>query len=187
MFGQSNKDDEFRNTEDPQDNGGFVSSAHPDPTGAPEPPTLDAPEAPAVTATEPTAPASTDSDTPQFGQPFTPGLVLPATENTEEKTEEDIANIVTATPGNPVADDELIDIKKEALQQLTPLVGHLNQTPEEKFKTTMMMIQAADDQTLVKSAYESAQQIADDTARAQALLDIVNEINYFTQHENKLV
>lgn len=77
---------------------------------------------------------------------------------------------------------ELIDIKQKALGQLNPLMGHLDQTPEEKFRTTMMMIQASDDQTLVKTAYEAAQQITDEKTRAQALLDIVNEINYFTQH-----
>ena len=43
------------------------------------------------------------------------------------------------------------------------------------------MIQAADDQSLIKTAYEAAQQITDEKSKAQALLDIVNEINYFTQ------
>lgn len=86
----------------------------------------------------------------------------------------------------PVSADtnELIDIKQQALNQLSPLVGHLDQTPEEKFRTTMMMIQASDDQSLVRSAYESAQKISDEKERAQALLDIINEINYFTQHKD---
>jgi hypothetical protein len=76
---------------------------------------------------------------------------------------------------------ELIDIKQQALGQLSPLMDHLDQTPEEKFRTTLMMIQASDDQTLIKTAYAAAQSIPDEKARAQALLDIVNEINYFTQ------
>lgn len=80
------------------------------------------------------------------------------------------------------ADDDLLEMKQKALQQLTPLVGHLDQSPEEKFRTTMMMIQASDDQALLKVAYEAAQAITDEKARAQALLDVVNEINYFTQH-----
>lgn len=82
------------------------------------------------------------------------------------------------------ASDDLLDIKQNALQELTPLVGHLDQTPEEKFRTTMMMIQASDDHTLVKVAYDAAKQMTDEKARAQALLDIVNEINYFTQHQS---
>ena len=65
----------------------------------------------------------------------------------------------------------------------TPLIGHLDQSPEERFKTTMMMIQASDDQSLVATAYEAAQGISDEKTRAQALLDIVNEINYFTQNK----
>lgn len=77
--------------------------------------------------------------------------------------------------------DDLLDIKQEALQALTPLVDHLEQTPEEKFRTTMMMIQASDNHSLIKLAYEAAQKISNEKERAQALLDIVNEINYFTQ------
>ncbi|CAN5636024.1 hypothetical protein BH23PAT1_BH23PAT1_3410 [soil metagenome] len=91
----------------------------------------------------------------------------------------------TDTVAAPVAQDDLLNIKQEALQSLSPLVGHLEQTPEEKFRTTMMMIQASDDQSLVKAAYEAAKQITDEKIRAQALLDVVNEINYFTQQHNK--
>lgn len=81
------------------------------------------------------------------------------------------------------AHEELTAIKQQALQQLSPLVGHLEQSPEERFHTTMMMLQATDDQSLVKTAYEAAQAITDEKTRAQALLDIVNEINYFTQQK----
>lgn len=83
-----------------------------------------------------------------------------------------------------LASDELLTMKQAALKELSPLVSHLEQTPEEKFRTTMMMIQASDDQSLLKVAYEAAQTIKDEKARAQALLDIVNEINYFTQHHS---
>ena len=83
--------------------------------------------------------------------------------------------LLSSSPAN-----DLLDIKQQALKQLTPLVDHLDQSPEEKFRTTMMMIQASDDQSLVKAAYEAAKQITDEKAKAQALLDIVNEINYFT-------
>lgn len=87
-------------------------------------------------------------------------------------------------PGNHAAgNDDLLDIKQEALQALTPLVGHLDQSPEEKFRTTMMMIQASDDHSLIRVAYAAAKDISNEKDRAQALLDIVNEINYFTQHQ----
>lgn len=74
----------------------------------------------------------------------------------------------------------LLDIKQSALNELSPLVDHLNQSPEEKFRTTMMLIQASDNAGLIKQAHSAAKQITDDKARAQALLDVVNEINYFT-------
>jgi len=106
---------------------------------------------------------------------------LPATNDDNESLTTDSSIPVT----NSGSSDDLIDIKREALQQLSPLVGHLDQTPEEKFKTTMMMIQATDNQSLIKTAYEAAQQISDEKARAQALLDVINEINYFTQHSAK--
>jgi hypothetical protein len=79
-----------------------------------------------------------------------------------------------------VASDDLLNIKQDVLSSLAPLVDHLEQTPEEKFRTTMMMIQASDNSSLVRDAYEAAKQITDEKARAQALLDVVNEINYFT-------
>lgn len=79
--------------------------------------------------------------------------------------------------------DDLAAIKQKALSELSPLVQHLDQSPEDKFKTLMMMIQANDNQDLIKDAYEAAQKITDDKAKSQALLDVINEINYFTQNK----
>ncbi|HEX8227311.1 MAG TPA: hypothetical protein VF572_05580 [Candidatus Saccharimonadales bacterium] len=110
--------------------------------------------------------------------------VAPQTNNDDDTA----AGNFVATPAQAAAaphagaTDDLLDIKQEALQALTPLVGQLEQTPEEQFRTTMMMIQASDNHALVKVAYEAAKQISNEKERAQALLDIVNEINYFTQH-----
>lgn len=84
---------------------------------------------------------------------------------------------------NNANEDELIKLKQQALQSLAPLVDHLDQSAEEKFKTTMMLIQASDNADLIPEAYEAAGKIEDEKVRAQALLDVVNEINYFTQHQ----
>jgi hypothetical protein len=83
----------------------------------------------------------------------------------------------------PSATDDLLTIKQQALSQLGPLVSQLEQTPEEKFRTSMMLIQSTDNPALLKDAYDAAQVITDEKVRAQALLDIVNEINYFTQQQ----
>lgn len=90
-----------------------------------------------------------------------------------------------ADSGASVDANDLLDLKQQALQQLSPLVGHLDQSPEEKFRTTMMLIQASDDQALLKDAFKAAGGISDDKTRAQALLDIINEINYFTQNKQQ--
>ena len=90
------------------------------------------------------------------------------------------APVTAAVPSGGVSSD-LEDIKRSALAQLSPLVNKLEQTPEEKYKTIMMMIQASDNQDLISEAYENAQKISDEKAKAEALLNIVNEINYFAQ------
>lgn len=132
--------------------------------------------------------------TPDFQHPGTP---LDEQKEKEESQPEPQLVTPDVTPPenvNPASDhhqpvgpssaspNDLLDIKQKALGQLTPLVGHLDQSPEDKFRTTMMMIQASDDQSLVQTAYDAAQKIENEKVRAQALLDIVNEINYFTQH-----
>lgn len=117
---------------------------------------------------------------PAPGAPAGPVTQASATPFDGSQPDEPAAPVV-----NGPANDDLVDIKQDALHELTPLIGHLEQTPEEKFRTTMMMIQASDDHTLVKVAYDAAKQITDEKARAQALLDIVNEINYFTQQHHE--
>lgn len=125
------------------------------------------------------APASDDSAS-------TTPLPTPITEDSTNDTTNASAPVLPAAPTSDRLDDggehgDLIGIKQSALKELSPLVGHLDQTPEEKFRTTMMLIQASDNQALVKDAYDAAQKITDEKTKAQALLDIVNEINYFTQ------
>lgn len=73
----------------------------------------------------------------------------------------------------------LDEVKKDALEQLRPLVDKLNLPAEEKFDTLLLIIRSTDDQSLVQSAYDAAKAIEDETRRAQALLDVIKEIDYF--------
>ncbi len=128
------------------------------------------------------APAE-DTDNPadsSSGSPpdLTSAADTSSTSNSSSDSGDSTGDDLSSTPG--VGDDELLSIKKDALSDLSPLVDKLDQSSEEKFRTTMMMIQASDDQTLIKRAYDNAKEISDEKERAQALLDIVNEINYFT-------
>ncbi len=91
---------------------------------------------------------------------------------------------VATVPATVVGDDKLLSIKQQALQQLSPLISQLDQTPEEKFRTTMMLIQASDDPAMIDQAFAAAQSIPNEKEKARALLDVVNEINYFTHQKN---
>ena len=125
------------------------------------------------------------SDSDDVVTPSAPAVDSPSDEPSDFIATDSAGQPDTTTPLPPVVSagsSDLLSIKQHALQQLSPLVSHLDQTPEEKFHTTMMMIQAADNQDLIKDAYEAAEKITDEKTRAQALLDIINEINYFTQH-----
>lgn len=163
MFGHQNNDQDQSATDyNPTPNGAQPVA----PTSEPFNPALPNPAmgygevtTPPTDTPQPDAPQADDHSTPvQFDEPSTSAPMLSSATN------------------------DLLDIKQQALNQLSPLVDHLEQSPEEKFRTTMMMIQATDNQDLVKDAYAAAQAIPDEKAKAQALLDIVNEINYFTQH-----
>jgi len=76
---------------------------------------------------------------------------------------------------------ELLEVKKSALQELSPLLDELDQTADEKLDILMMTIQATDDHSLLPQALETAKKIEDKKARAEAMLDIIQEINYFTK------
>ena len=83
-------------------------------------------------------------------------------------------------PAAPVAATGLEAIKHDALQELRPLVDKLNLSAEEKFDTYLLLIRSTDDTTLVAPAFEAARGIADESGKAQALLDIVKEIDYLS-------
>jgi hypothetical protein len=150
------------------------ASSSPMSTPTPEP-TLNT-SAPADTA-NPDSASLTSED--KASSNTTPGADLPDL-SAPSATSKD-----TPSSSSTTGSDDLLSIKKGALENLTPLLDHLDQSPEEKFRTTMMLIQASDDQSLVQSAYKAAQQISDEKEKAQALLDIVNEINYFTHNDKK--
>lgn len=137
------------------------------------------PVAPIEPASEP-APEVSALDQPAVDTPAAPPAIEPAT---VPQTETEAPDEPAAEPTRAPADDELLGLKQQALAQLSPLVSQLDQTPEEKFRTTMMLLQSTDNSTLIKDAYEAAQSIPDEKARAQALLDVVNEINYFTHQK----
>lgn len=84
------------------------------------------------------------------------------------------------TPAPIAASPELESIKKDALEQLRPLVDKLDLPAQEKFDTLLLIIRSTDDQSLVNAANEAAKAIEDETKRAEALLDVIKEIDFFS-------
>jgi hypothetical protein len=81
------------------------------------------------------------------------------------------------------APNDLGIIKNEAINDLRPLVGKLNISAEDKFDTYLLLIRSTDDKSLVGPAYETAKSIEDEAHRAQALLEIIKEIDYFSNNQ----
>ena len=115
------------------------------------------------------------------------GLQFEETQTTPMATppaiEEPVAPVaeepVVAPVATPAAND-LEEIKKDALSELRPLIDKLDVSPEEKFATLLLIIRSTDDQSLLAATHEAAKAITDDSRRAQALLDIIKEIDFFS-------
>lgn len=109
----------------------------------------------------------------------------PVDNSTPTETEKPVDAPITqpietpTTPPTP-ASENLDEIKQDALQDLRPLVEKLNLAPEEKFDIYLLLLRSINDKTLIGPAYEAARNISDETTRAQALLDVVKEIDYFS-------
>lgn len=83
------------------------------------------------------------------------------------------------------SDGELDGVKRSALEQLRPLIEKLDLEPADKFDKYLMMLRASDDPALIKPAFDAAQGITGEKEKAQALLDIINEINYITANQQQ--
>lgn len=123
-------------------------------TAAAEPVMPEIPEAPALPEMPPIEPAApVAEETPAVEAP-----VMPVSTN----------------------NGDLNSIKQEALGELRPLVDKLDVSPEERFDTYLLIIRSTDDQSLIAPAHEAARAITDEARRAQALLDIIKEIDYLS-------
>lgn len=84
-------------------------------------------------------------------------------------------------PTSPAPTNSNLDsIRKDALLELKPLVSKLDLAPEEKFDIYLLMLRSTDDTSLIAPAHEAAKNIADEEKRAEALLDIIKEIDFLS-------
>lgn len=144
----------------------------------------------------PIIPAHDSSDRPndQFTMPTPPPVadpmvaptdmsapVVDTTSSTDSSVSSDTSSSTPLDPTAVVADGPLADIKKDALDELRPLVDKLDVSAEEKFDTYLLLIRSTDDTNLVGPAHEAAKAITDEAKRAEALLEIIKEIDYLSR------
>lgn len=79
---------------------------------------------------------------------------------------------------------DLSSVKTSALNELRPLIGKVDLPPEEKFDTYLMLIRSTDDSSLIEPAHAAAQGISDEKRKAEALLDIIKEIDYLSRKDS---
>jgi hypothetical protein len=101
-----------------------------------------------------------------------------ATPDPAPVADEPAKTIDTSAPSGPLG-----DIKKDALNELRPLVDKLSVSAEEKFDTYLLLIRSTDDTNLIGPAHEAAKAIEDEARRAEALLDIIKEIDYLSRQQ----
>ena len=126
-----------------------------------------------------------------FEETSTPGsepVVLPGSPVAPATPADDVTPSISAPVADddkpaPAANPELEAIKKDALLELRPLVNKLAVSPEELFDTYLLLIRSTDDESLIAAAHDAAKEIPDETRRAEALLDVIKEIDYLSQQK----
>ncbi len=109
-----------------------------------------------------------------------PPIVLPELPTVEPVVEETTPSFGSSEPTN-----DLESIKNQALNELRPLIDHVDLPVEEKFDTYLMLIRSTDDATLIGPAHAAAQGIADEKRKAEALLEIIKEIDYLSRKDQQ--
>jgi hypothetical protein len=124
-------------------------------------------------------PVATSSAIPNLimTDPINPETPVVMPDNSVSNNNQPEYNAITPEASNS---SDLEEIKKQALIELRPLVDKLDLEPEEKFDIYLLLLRSTDDKTLIDPAHKTATEIADESKRAQALLDIIKEIDYLS-------
>jgi len=118
----------------------------------------------------------------QFEETQTPISVSPAVSLTPPSAP--VSPFASQPATTPLSAD-LSTIKSDALNELRPLIGRVDLPAEEKFDTYLMLIRSTDDSSLIAPAHTAAQNIADEKRKAEALLDIIKEIDYLSRKDQE--
>lgn len=117
-------------------------------------------------------------------QPAAAPEAVPAMETTPTTEPEPAVPAVTPSfsPSTAPApsssnDGDLNSLKTSVLTDLRPVIDNVEIGSEEKYHLLSTLFNANHDSSLIEPAYSAARQISDDTKRAEALLEIVHDID----------
>ena len=103
------------------------------------------------------------------------GLMNAAPESIEEQAAPANEPVAPEPVEAPAHSGAISEVKKNMIQDLIPLMDKIDLTPEKKFSFYQEIIDAEGDSNLVPDAYAAAKGIADDAARAEALLYLIDK------------
>ena len=86
-----------------------------------------------------------------------------------------------ASTSMPAGDGDLDSIRTSAIAELRPLLDKVEITPEEKFTLLVTLFNANHDQSLMDPAFAAAREITDDAHKAEALLEVIRDINSLSE------
>jgi hypothetical protein len=123
-------------------------------------------------------------------QPLAVAPLAPTEEEPVEMAEPPMMAVPTLPPVQAMPDPMAVpqsvpssgldSIKQTALQELRPLIDRVDLPADEKFDTYLMLIRSTDDTSLIEPAHAAAQAITDEKKKAEALLDIIKEIDFLS-------
>lgn len=136
---------------------------------------------------EPTPPVATEPELSSFEFEEAPNPAVTVPPISEPSTIQPSAPVLP-TPSQPTTSDTGLEgIKSAALSELRPLIDRVDLPVEEKFSTYLLLIRSTDDASLIGPAHALAQSITDEKAKAEALLEIIKEIDYLTRKDQPVV
>lgn len=94
----------------------------------------------------------------------------------DDSTTQPIQDNLTVDNVDSIKND-IEQIKEKALRDLVPVLDKINMDPARKYKIYRDMFEKLNDKSIIKSAYEAAREIEDETVRAESLLELVDFID----------
>lgn len=142
----------------------------------------EAPVVPAMPAYEETIIPTPSMPVAPVAEPVAPIQIIPEVPQAPEPVA--FPPVEPITPSFDQSTSGLDAIKSQALTELRPLIDHVDLPAEDRFDAYLMLLRSTDDSTLIPSAHTAAQSIGDEKRRAEALLEIIKEIDYLSRKDS---